>query len=131
MRIAVPTANGVLCPHFGHCQEFTLIDVDTENKRIMETKKIVPPPHEPGVLPQWLHQLGCNLVIAGGMGGRAISLFESNGIMVVCGAPSNKPEDIVMEYLEGQLMTGGNMCGEPGFEHGGHNGCSGHGGDRQ
>ena len=36
---------------------------------------LVPPPHEPGVLPGWLHHLGADVIIAGGMGQRAISLF--------------------------------------------------------
>jgi len=123
MKIAIPTAGGVLCPHFGHCQEFALIDVDTETKKIVGVTKIVPPAHEPGVLPTWISQQGCTMVIAGGMGGRAISMFESRGINVVCGAPAQAPEDVVTSYLEGTLVTGGNMCGEPGFEAGGHTDC--------
>ncbi|HDL03763.1 MAG: ATPase [Candidatus Zixiibacteriota bacterium] len=125
MRIAIPTADGVLCPHFGHCQEFVLIDVDTETKKITEVSKVLPPPHEPGVLPQWLAQLGCNMIIAGGMGGRAIGLFQSKGINVICGAQAQRPEDVVLGYLEGRLVTGANMCGEPGFSAGGYTECSG------
>ena len=113
---------GVLSPHFGHCTEFALIDVDPENKQIMKTEMISAPPHQPGLLPQLLGQTGCNIIIAGGMGNRAISLFHQKGIEVVCGAPSQSPEDIAMAYLNGKLVTSGNLCDEPSFkELGGHN----------
>ena len=59
MRIAVPTAQGTLCPHFGHCEQFALVDVD--NGKIVKTEYQTPPPHEPGVLPAWLHELGAAL----------------------------------------------------------------------
>jgi len=40
------------------------------------------PPHEPGLLPRWLHEQGAHLIIAGGMGHRAQELFVQNGIQV-------------------------------------------------
>ena len=75
MRFAIPLANGKLTAHFGHCQMFALIEV-AENE-IMDKQILIPPPHEPGVLPSWLHHLGADVIIAGGMGQRAISLHTS------------------------------------------------------
>jgi len=115
MKIAIPTADGVLCPHFGHCQQFAIVNVDPETKSIKSSEMLTPPPHEPGVLPAWLSQMGCNLIIAGGMGGRAIGMFQQSGIEVVMGAPNGKPEEIVMTYLKGELTTGANPCDEPAF----------------
>ena len=71
---------------------------------------LTPPPHEPGVLPRWLGQMGCNLIIAGGMGQRAVVMFQQNGVDVIVGAPCQKPEEIVTAYLNGVLQTGGNAC---------------------
>ncbi len=110
MKIAIPTAEGVLCPHFGHCQQFAVVDVDPDKKSIEGTEMLTPPPHEPGVLPAWLSRMGCNLIIAGGMGGRAVGMFQQNGVEVVIGAPVAKPEDIVAAYLNGTLTTGDNAC---------------------
>ena len=111
MKIAVPTAGGMLCMHFGHCEVFTLMDVDPETKTIKETVELVPPPHEPGVLPVWLGEQGANLIIAGGMGGRAQSLFEGQGVQVVVGAPGClTPADAALAYLNGSLTTGANAC---------------------
>lgn len=108
MRFAIPLADGKLTAHFGHCQEFAMIDV--EEKQIKKKEILVPPPHEPGVLPKWLHDLGTNVIIAGGMGNRALTLFEENGIQVVTGAPSLVPEELVQSYLENSLVSGNNLC---------------------
>jgi ATP-binding protein involved in chromosome partitioning len=110
MKIAIPTVDGLLCPHFGHCQQFAIIDIDTEVKSINKTEMLTPPPHEPGVLPAWLSNMGCNLIITGGMGARAQSLFAQNNITVIVGAQNEKPEQIVKAYLDGSLKTGTNVC---------------------
>jgi len=110
MKIAIPLAEGRLAMHFGHCEQFALIDVDTETKEITGKTLETPPPHEPGVLPKWLHEQGAGMIIAGGMGSRAQSLFEQNRIEVVIGAPAEEPEKIVAAYLEGTLEAGDNIC---------------------
>jgi len=110
MRIAIPLADGKLCMHFGHCERFALIDADTSSKSITGRKDVVAPPHQPGLLPPWLAERGVKLVIAGGMGQRAISLFQEQGITVVVGAPADTPERLVADYLAGTLETGGNVC---------------------
>ncbi|MCP4566871.1 MAG: ATPase [FCB group bacterium] len=110
MKIAIPTSDGILCAHFGHCQQFAIIDVNQDTKSINKTEMLTPPPHEPGVLPAWLSQMGCKIIIAGGMGGRAVGMFQQNGVEVVLGAPGGKPEEIVSAYMQGELITGENVC---------------------
>jgi Mrp family chromosome partitioning ATPase/predicted Fe-Mo cluster-binding NifX family protein len=106
--IAIPLAEGKLCSHFGHCEQFAL--VETESGKIKGKMMHTPPPHEPGVLPKWLHELGAQVIIAGGMGSSAQRLFVENGIKVITGAPMDPPELLVNRYLEGILMTGENVC---------------------
>ncbi len=110
MKIAIPTANGKLTMHFGHCEKFTMLDVDPETKTITGTTELDPPPHEPGVLPRWLGQQGTDLIIAGGMGQRAQQLFEAQNIAVFVGAPAEAPESLATAYLAGTLQTGTNAC---------------------
>ncbi len=110
MKIAIPTAQGKLCLHFGHCEKFAIVEVDGESKTITSTSFLTPPMHEPGVLPRWLHEQGVNIIIASGMGQRAHGLFAENGIDVVVGAPSETPENVVSAYLAGTLATGDNIC---------------------
>ncbi len=110
MKIAIPTANGKLCIHFGHCEVFTFFEIDPESKKINNVEQITPPPHEPGVLPGWIADNGVTLVIAGGMGARAQSLFNAKGIEVIVGALPDHPETIVKNHLTGTLEVGANAC---------------------
>jgi len=108
MTVAVPVSEGKLSPHFGHCEQFALFAV--EDRNVSGRRDLTPPPHEPGVLPRWLKEQGVDLVIAGGMGQRAQSLFQQEGIQVVCGASSQDPGEAVRTYLSGDLEIGDNAC---------------------
>ncbi len=108
MKIAIPVAEGRLTAHFGHAAQFAIVHV--ENQEIKEKELLTPPQHEPGVLPRWLHELGVEVIIAGGMGQRAISLFGENSIKVIPGAPSLTPEELVQQYLTNTLVAGDNVC---------------------
>lgn len=110
MRIAIPLTSGKLSQHFGHCEQFAIIDVDNETKNIESQQFLDPPAHEPGVLPKWLAGMHVELIIAGGMGRRAQQLFEQNGINVLVGAPDNEPRQLVQQHLAGQLQLGQNIC---------------------
>ena len=108
MRIAIPTYDGKLAQHFGHCEAFVVVDV--EDGTVTGSREAAPPVHAPGVLPQWLAEQGCSVIIAGGMGRRAQDLFAQNGIEVLVGAPGGDPEDLVKAYLAGDLKAGRNIC---------------------
>jgi len=108
MKFAIPIAEGKLTAHFGHCKEFAMVEV--QDNHILNKEMLDPPPHEPGVLPRWLKEQGANVVIAGGMGQRAIELFKQAGIEVLVGAPVDEPEALVNSYLSQTLATGGNVC---------------------
>jgi predicted Fe-Mo cluster-binding NifX family protein len=110
MKVAIPLARGKLSLHFGHCEEFALVDVDTETKEVVSTERVPAPDHQPGLLPRWLNELGADVIIAGGMGMRAKTLFAENNIRVVIGAPADEPELIAKAFLEGTLQTGRNIC---------------------
>ncbi len=110
MKVAIPLARGKLSLHFGHCEEFALIDVDPQTKEIASTERLPAPDHQPGLLPRWLNEHGADVIIAGGMGMRARTLFAQHGIRVVIGAEEEEPEAIVRAFLEGTLETGANIC---------------------
>ena len=110
MKYAIPVTGGMMSPHFGHCEQFALFDVDEQNKEITGKELVASPGHQPGLLPEWLAEQGVEMVIAGGMGSRAQVLFQQNGIGVVLGALESDPEKAVLGYLEGRLTTGDNIC---------------------
>ena len=107
-KIAIPTVNDYLCQHFGHCEKFAIIDI--EDDQVRQESFLTPPPHEPGVLPGWLASLGVTHVIAGGMGQRAISLFEGQNIRVITGAQEKTAAALAEEFVGGKLAPGVNAC---------------------
>ena len=110
MRIAIPVTDGKLSAHFGHCEEFAVVDVDEQTKQIANIEKLLPPDHEPGVLPKWLGEQKADVIIAGGMGQRAQQLFNQNQVEVLVGADADSPENLAMAYMNDALQTGQNVC---------------------
>ena len=110
MRYAVPVTDGRLAAHFGHCEQFALFDVDETMKSITNSSIVASPGHQPGFLPSWLSEQGVSMVIAGGMGARALELFQQNRIQVIVGAAETDPKKAVMSHLQGNLATGQNVC---------------------
>jgi len=123
MRIAIPVSEGQLAQHFGHCEMFALLDVDTEKRQITASTEVEAPEHQPGLLPEWLRSRGVDMVIAGGVGGRALSLFAAASIQVLTGAPAASARSLVEQYLAGNLECGPSGCDHSG---GGHGGCHAH-----
>lgn len=107
-KIAIPISDGKLDAHFGHCQQFAMVDID--NKEIKEITFLDPPPHQPGLLPPWLAERGATDIIAGGMGQRAIDLFNERGVNVFVGAPKKGVTEIVDAYLNNTLSFSVNYC---------------------
>lgn len=108
MKIAIPTENGQLCSHFGHCEKFAI--VETEDKKVLTEEFLTPPVHQPGVYPQFLAENGVSLIIAGGMGQKAQDLFAQNNIKVCIGVDADTPKNLAEKYLNNQLQTGQNLC---------------------
>ncbi|MGI5914781.1 MAG: NifB/NifX family molybdenum-iron cluster-binding protein [Bacteroidales bacterium] len=116
--IAVPLENGVLCAHFGHCEKFAIVDV--VDNVITNIREVEPPQHVPGLYPRWVAGFGVTDVIAGGMGQRAISLFNEQNINAFVGAPVKTAQDLVNDFISGKLTLSANYC-----DHGSKHGDSG------
>jgi len=116
-RIAIPVENGILCPHFGHCQAFAFVDV--KGNLITDVSIIDPPEHQPGTFPRFVTAHGATDVIGGGMGPQAIALFNEAGINVFIGAPVAGPKKLVQDFISGNLQLSANYCdhGSEGHEH--------------
>ena len=119
MKIAVASDNGMVTEHFGHCQGFSIFEI--QNNQIVESETIPNPGHKPGFLPNFLNDLGVKVIISGGMGGGAIQIFNEKGIEVITGA--NGLSKVAAElYSQGKLKTTGSVCQE--HQHQGE--CGGH-----
>ncbi len=114
--IGIPLENGILCPHFGHCQEFAIVKIN--NKTITDITTEIPPEHVPGLYPKWIIQFGVTDVIAGGMGEKAIDLFNQQNINVFLGAPLKTPQELVNDFINNKLKLNANYCDKESHRHG-------------
>lgn len=119
MKIAVASMGNVVAGHFGHCENFNIFDV--ENNAIVKHESIANPGHKPGFLPNFLGDLGVNVIIAGGMGEGAVNIFNMRNIEVIMGA-TGVAQEAVERYLRGELKSTGSICHE--HQHEGE--CGGH-----
>ena len=117
MKIAVAGMGNIVAEHFGHCENFNIYEA--ENGEILSKESIQNPGHKPGFLPNFLNDLGVKVIISGGMGGGAIAIFNEKGIEVIMGNLGNSDE-VVQEYLNGNLKSIGTVCNK--HEHHGEGG---------
>lgn len=123
MRIAISadTNNGLesqVAHHFGRCPYFAIIDVEGKEVSCIE---VIDNPyyanHQPGQVPGFIHQQNADVMLAGGMGRRAIDFFQELGIRAATGV-TGSVRDALESYLGGEL-SGAAPCKES-EEHHGH-----------
>ncbi len=121
MRIAVSAddergLDAAVNPHFGRCPYFVLADVEGTEVRAFRT---VANPfyghHEPGQVPGFIRSHGAEVMLTGGMGGRAMAIFQESGIEAITGATGSVAHALA-QYLAGALQ-GAAPCHES-VEHG-------------
>lgn len=99
--------------HFGSCSKFIVCEYD-EQKNIIATETYFNPlaGQHGGVcqLPGYVKQFNVNTIIAGGMGQKAVSNFQSHKIDVIT-APGLLLGDAVNKFMNGSL-TGYEVCTE-------------------
>lgn len=107
MKIAVASEGKTVTEHFGHCENFIIFD--TEDDKIMKSESVPNPGHRPGYLPNFLNDMGVNVIISGGMGGGAIEIFNEKRIEVVTGA-KGEAKEAAQDYIAGKLASSGSIC---------------------
>lgn len=97
--------------HFGRCPFFALVEVEGDS---VQSISVIDNPffaaHQPGQVPGFIHQQKAEVMISGGMGGRAIQFFSQFGIAAATGAAGTVAE-AAESYLKGEL-TAASSCAE-------------------
>jgi predicted Fe-Mo cluster-binding NifX family protein len=110
MKIALPSNGRDVDEHFGHCQCFTIFDVDNGNTIVSE-ETLTPPPGcgcKSNIIPE-LAAMGVSVMLAGNMGGGAVNLLTSNGIEVIRGC-SGEVHEVARAWLAGKVVDSGAGC---------------------
>lgn len=109
MKIAVPTRDGVIDDHFGHCAYYTIFEI--ENNEIVATSRLESPQGcgcKSGIAAD-MESMGIEVMLAGNMGEGAKNKLESHNIKVVRGCRGNI-EMVVRAYLIGLIKDSGEGC---------------------
>jgi len=118
MKIAVPSKDGLVDEHFGHCKEFLIFRV--EGEKLLEEQSV---PSLEGCgcksgVAAVLARSGVTHLVAGNMGEGAVRVLGAQGITVVRGASG--PAKVAAEaFVKGSFTDSGVGCaghGESGHE---------------
>ena len=108
MKVAIASddSNGLsseVSMHFGRCQYYFLIEI--EDGKVVKSSTEENPyfgNHQPGQVPAFIKRLGADVMVSGGMGPKAIQMFDRFGIDVATGAVG-KVENVLEAFLRGDL----------------------------
>lgn len=115
MKIAIASEEKYVSGHFGHCEGFTMYNL--EGKKVIKKEFVPNPGHKPGYLPVFLKENNVNVIIAGGMGATAQELFKENNIEVIVGV-EGICDDVIENFINSELKSTGSVCTE--HSHEGH-----------
>jgi predicted Fe-Mo cluster-binding NifX family protein len=110
MKVAVPTRNGVVDEHFGHCDTFTVFSVGSGSA--IENAEIVPSAQGCGChsnIAATLKEKGVDVMLAGNMGDGALNMLAGHGIQVFRGC-SGDARQLVENFLNGKVEDSGQEC---------------------
>lgn len=108
--IAIPTVNGTVDNHFGHCDHYTLFYINDDNT--IDSSKRLESPQGCGCksnIASVMQEMGITVMLAGNMGEGAFKKLNEHGISVIRGC-SGKVEDVLQNYLNGTLSDNGEAC---------------------
>lgn len=109
MKIAVPTKDGRVDDHFGHCAYYIVFTVS--DGIIVSADKLASPQGcgcKSGIA-SVLRQMGVGVMLAGNMGQGAKNVLEAQRIEVIRGC-SGDVEALVKAYLAGEVHDSGDSC---------------------
>jgi len=109
LKIVIPIIKEhVVSAHLALCDMFVIFHI--ENNELQHKDYCIPPPYKPGSLPRWLKEKGADVVIAVGIGQKAIGFLEKERIEVIYGVESMDPDELIEQYIAGTLVSGSNIC---------------------
>lgn len=107
MKIAISAASGEVFAHFGRAPEFVFVTI--EDGKVVKKESLPNPGHMVGSIPEFISQQGASVMIAGGMGRRAIDFFGQYGIDVIVGV-TGSIDVVIDKILKGTLEGGESLC---------------------
>ena len=118
MKIAVPTSGSIVDDHFGHCEFYTIFEINKDNK--IENEESIPSPQSCGCksnIITLLKQKGVTTMLAGNMGQGAVNKIRSAGIELYRGCTGDARK-LVEAFLQNEIIDTGQVCEGIHHQHG-------------
>lgn len=113
MKVAIAVDNNKASNHFGYCQGFKIYDII--NGKIKHKEFIKNPGHKPRFLPNYLDNMGVEVIISLGMGAMAQEMFKEKKIdVIICN--EEDLDYLIKQYIEGKLISNKEICNNHRFE---------------
>jgi len=113
MKIALPSRQNLIDNHFGHCEYYTIFNIDENRKEILSQETLASPTGCgcKSNIAQTLSEIGVKVMLAGNMGDGAVNVLNNAGIEVVRGC-SGDVKEVALKWLEGSVVDSGDSCHE-------------------
>ena len=109
-RIAVPVERGKLDSCFERCKRFKIIEV--KDCAIVKESTVVAPLFEMQELSDWLVGNSVTDVIVNRIKQELVKICNLNKVNVFVGVQNKALNELVQDYIDGVLLTNGDMVGE-------------------
>lgn len=110
MKVAIPTRNNVVDDHFGHCDYYTIYEID--NQKNIVTKELLRTQGGCGCksnVAGILKEMGVTVMLAGNMGQGAFNMLQAHEIKVMRGC-NGLTEGLINSYLQGEISDSDILC---------------------
>ena len=109
MKLAIPTRDGRVDDHFGHCDHYTIFTI---NGKEIISREDLPSPQGCGCksgIAADLERIGVEVMLAGNMGEGALNKLSAHNIRVIRGCRGDI-EAVVSGFLAGFILDSGVGC---------------------
>ena len=115
--IAIPTRDGMVDDHFGHCAYYIVVTLD-EHNQIVKQERLVSPEGCgcKSNIASVMQEMGITLMLAGNMGMGVYNKLSAHGIAVIRGC-QGKVDDVLKAYLNGELKDSLELCDHHDCDH--------------
>jgi predicted Fe-Mo cluster-binding NifX family protein len=117
-KIAIPTKDKLIDDHFGHCEYYTIFEINGNNQLARKDNLVAPEGCGcKSNIASTLKDMGVSILLAGSMGDGAANMLAKHGIKAIRGCKGNA-EDAALAYLAGSISDSGTSCQHTGADDG-------------
>ena len=109
-KVAIPVSNGHTSLQFENSSHFLIYDLSASESLVTSRHLESGINKQPKLVPEQLAKQGVNIVITRQIRKETAKSLSDNKIQLYVGVSKQKPDELVEDLLEGDLVTDDTMC---------------------